>query len=517
MPTWTVCGYLTDVEGNFDYFERYLAISKVLQWDDEKTKTKLKFRRDDSIFVFGGDSQDKGIGDVRFVKLLLALKKEHPDRVQFIIGNRDANKMRLTSELSAECINDKAILTDKSFPYWVAEKSRMTPQMFLDKIGSNENNAANRLRWMLKETMGADGAFDRRREELSIIRGCKKDAVSDDDVVASYIEEVDPKAPIEKCWMLQYLAQGKLAFVFGSNLFVHGALSSANMGTVPGGSSREQDVHAWVRALNSWAQNEVHVFKTDPYSGKNGRGRKGGGLIDYGVPGGNAGATVIYDHNLENGNGRHMMKEVQEFLLKSNIVNVISGHQPHGDCPLILKTGECTAITADTSYSKMGNKSSWGDDNRGDAVSEVLLDLNGHAHVHGVLADGTAIAYTLRPGTAAAKTKSKPLEALDVVLDYDLFVGRQLRTGYWVKAKIPPLPGRSDSQYLLCLGEGFKLTTALRSCAEMSALTADDFMQDVVVVGAKPQTRSMGGLGWVVVVTAAAAVAVAWWAQSQKL
>jgi hypothetical protein len=51
----------------------------------------------------------------------------------------------------------------------------------------------------------------------------------------------------------------------------------------------------------------------------------------------------------------------------------------------------------------------------------------------------------------------------------------------------------------------------------MSALTADDFVQGVVVVGAKPQTRSMGGLGWVVVVTAAAAVAVAWWVQSRKL
>ena len=63
------------------------------------------------------------------------------------------------------------------------------------------------------------------------------------------------------------------------------------------------------------------------------------------------------------------------------------------------------------------------------------------------------------------------------------------------------------------------MTTALRSCAEMSALTADDFMQDVVVVGAKPQTGSMEGLGLVVIVTtaataaaAAAAVAVAWWA-----
>ena len=100
------------------------------------------------------------------------------------------------------------------------------------------------------------------------------------------------------------------------------------------------------------------------------------------------------------------------------------------------------------------------------------------------------------------------------------------RTGYWVKAKMPPLPGhRNSPDYLLCLGEGFKLTTAHKSCAEMSALTADDFMQDVVVVAKPcvseefeiPETPSIGGLGWVVVVTAVAAVAVAWWAKSQKL
>ena len=57
MPKYKVCGYLTDVEGNFDYFERYIAASAVLEWDDEKTKTKLKFKRPDAIFVFGGDSQ----------------------------------------------------------------------------------------------------------------------------------------------------------------------------------------------------------------------------------------------------------------------------------------------------------------------------------------------------------------------------------------------------------------------------------------------------------------------------
>jgi hypothetical protein len=35
-------------------------------------------------------------------------------------------------------------------------------------------------------------------------------------------------------YMLQFLKQAKLAYVFGPNLFVHGALSADNQGTVPG-------------------------------------------------------------------------------------------------------------------------------------------------------------------------------------------------------------------------------------------------------------------------------------------
>ena len=31
-PGMAVCAYVTDVEGNLDYFERYVAISKVLAW-----------------------------------------------------------------------------------------------------------------------------------------------------------------------------------------------------------------------------------------------------------------------------------------------------------------------------------------------------------------------------------------------------------------------------------------------------------------------------------------------------
>ena len=150
-----VCAYLTDVEGNLDYLERFVAVSTVLAWTDE-SKTRLRFQRDDAVFVFGGDTQDKGIGDVRCVRLLLALKEDFPERVVLLIGNRDCNKLRLTSELSADCLVDAAVRTDASFPYWLPDSKRVTPQMFLDSNpednGGSDNTAANRLRWILKVT-----------------------------------------------------------------------------------------------------------------------------------------------------------------------------------------------------------------------------------------------------------------------------------------------------------------------------------------------------------------------------
>jgi hypothetical protein len=60
----SVCGFLSDVEGNWDFFLKYVEISKVLSWSDgSKTQLVLK---DDCRFVFGGDAVDKGTGDIRY-------------------------------------------------------------------------------------------------------------------------------------------------------------------------------------------------------------------------------------------------------------------------------------------------------------------------------------------------------------------------------------------------------------------------------------------------------------------
>ncbi len=101
------------------------------------------------------------------------------------------------------------------------------------------------------------------------------------------------------------------------------------------------------------------------YSVKNVRTRPGGALTDYDVPDGNGGETVIYAHYLENDNSNHIPRDLQTYLLESDMNTVLSGHHPHGDCPNVIRTGSVKVMVADTSYNQIVRKSSWGVDNHG--------------------------------------------------------------------------------------------------------------------------------------------------------
>lgn len=122
-------GYATDVEGNLDYWHRYIALSQVLLRSSPAaagagagatttgaagggggaeaepgaagggaggaTSLPPLQLRDHCHFVYGGDVCDRGSGDIRICQDLLSLKRRYPDRVHLIVGNRDINKVRV--------------------------------------------------------------------------------------------------------------------------------------------------------------------------------------------------------------------------------------------------------------------------------------------------------------------------------------------------------------------------------------------------------------------------------------
>jgi len=49
-------GFLTDVEGNLEYFDRWVQRSEVLKYD---ASGRLQLLHDSAYFVFGGDVMDR--------------------------------------------------------------------------------------------------------------------------------------------------------------------------------------------------------------------------------------------------------------------------------------------------------------------------------------------------------------------------------------------------------------------------------------------------------------------------
>ena len=94
--------YVSDVEGNWEFFCAYVARAEGLRWRRGGPSVDGLEIVDGWRFIFGGDSVDKGGsvgGSVRFVLCLVSLKKRYPERVTILLGNRDLNKLRLTSEV----------------------------------------------------------------------------------------------------------------------------------------------------------------------------------------------------------------------------------------------------------------------------------------------------------------------------------------------------------------------------------------------------------------------------------
>jgi hypothetical protein len=382
--------YLTDVEGDRDYLHRSVKQSRILTFrpmeprrasthhgttattnaadDDTSTPAPstvpddnihfpydhcIEFVNDNDMLVYGGDVWDQGGADLYVIRQLLDLQRRYPDRVHTVMGNRDMNKMRVIQELGGGASNinlctnndNDVVKQQQQQPlpphggvYWLRGTGRVgDPEVGLLPNDSTSATAADRLRWMLKDTMGSPKAFEHRRSELEQEQrellqstgsptdsgSCGDIVVTDEQVVESYRASCHPVTGE----MGRYLANARLVVRLGDALFVHGCLPLTE-------TVLRQETHAsvwddltfampwleehetardkgvltvndWISAVNDFGVESVRAWREEPataggtiWSTTGGyHHSKGYQLVQYGmgwIPGGIRNPTAVY-------------------------------------------------------------------------------------------------------------------------------------------------------------------------------------------------------------------------------
>ena len=407
-----ICEFLTDVEGDYEFFEAFVKRSKVLSADASEGFVLAE----NGYLVHGGDACDKGTGDIRFIQALTSLKKRYPKRVFLIMGNRDVSKLRLLSELGEGRVSMSSDVywdpNTKSYGEWCTEK------------GIEDKDKTTKLKWMLECTMGGPKTFESRRSELAIIKSLEDpQLIPDDEVVASFVDSVDPKS--KDCWMLSYLKVTQVMFILQDCLFVHGGLDDATIGAVPTKPDAGDDALEWCKKLNAWKMEMVEEYAKVPLFGEDGK-RGFASLLDYAVPNGNGGRTVNSNSFMgDDGNCQVLGADVEEWCTDNGVGRIFVGNTPHGACPSVMKRLGVTVFVCDTS------------DEREGAVGVVRI-LRNTTEVEGSVGGGAENKYAI---CIDDSRNNMP----------DSLVGRQMIDDSWVKGVV-------GGKLLVCKGEGGKTT-----------------------------------------------------------
>ena len=474
--------YVTDVEGNLDYFDRWVARSSVLKYTEPDV---LDFTHDSAYFVFGGDAMDRGDGGMRFTRRLVALKKRYPSRVFLLAGNRDLNKVRFTSEFSESDL--KRDPRDIPGPHW--DPKAPTLYTYLSEVAeargepggaSAVDSRTERMHYYLRHTLGCPNTFEGRRHELAVL-GEAAEPVSDTAVVDSLIADILPGGVLRS-----YLEHACIACVLGNTIFVHGAIDANAVGLVPDDGTRffnppapqpmrrVHDVHEWVGEMNGVLQRGLaaNIARPDWDASRTTRGGEvlmamqnrcamygrtlvsscyadGGTVTSPGAPAARAKITAGLAES-----GDALLTErwlsdprdttVADWLLRAGIRRIVVGHKPSGDSPAVLSAAATgvEVISADTSYADPNDRLlGRGVSLAGVSILGPSLAVN-HARIYGTLADG-------REHDAHLATLDGRGRHYDTPGD-DEIIGTETQDGWWVKARAAPSADDEGKKRYVC-------------------------------------------------------------------
>lgn len=431
--------FTTDIEGDWEHFQRYIRGSEVLYYQESTLRV-----RNDCLFVFGGDAFDRGMGDLRVGTALVDLKRSQPESVVLLMGNRDINKMRFTSELNT------MIKPEQAFSAWWDPKAPQLHEWL--RTSGLEDSVLHRLQWALTCTLGCPNTFEFRRQELMLL--LRTQHVDDATVLKSFQDSATDGI------YSQYLESAQVAHVQGNTLFVHGAADKRGLQFIPSMETRfcpnksvegrhVEDLHGWVEEINAFAQQCILDWKRRPHweTGGDGVTRRGGdALMAYQnkpailnktvavhsyVDGLNIAAPGSLREGFEQRSDPYD-KEVQTYLAQYGVRRVVVGHTPSGEAPasFVDPSSGFQLISADTNYATTSTG-----DRRGGSWCEVVIEPSGRARLHGALADGR--------GT------------YNCSVDEDPYIGTRRPDGSWVKVRL------TSGAYLVSKGSGRHVESTL--------------------------------------------------------
>jgi hypothetical protein len=182
--------------------------------------------------------------------------------------------------------------------------------------------------------------------------------------------------------LARYLASCQLAHREGDTLFVHGGVTNASLGYVPGTQRTLEDVDAWCVALNEFYATQCQAFFAGEPSGY-------AALVAYQAPAAGTRenrASVVYGRSTDL-NGAPTLPEPETIarLRRDGVARLVVGHTPVGDCPALLRDGAgFTLLAADNSYGRI------------EPGSQVFLDERSHFRGETVLDGGARVPVMTR-------------------------------------------------------------------------------------------------------------------------
>lgn len=233
--------YVSDVEGQWDYFCNFVEHSKGLSFvveaepEDRKTARDLELRLDEGWhFVHGGDACEKGPGSLRFLDAIVLVKKKYPKHVHLLLGSEDVRKLGWQSQLQGDTVGNP-------------KNSAVT---FWDRQEEKEENPY---------------AFEQRRAEMAHLKGVSLSNISDQQVIGSFEESAKAGGRLR-----EYLDRAQLGVLLGDALFVDGQVNNdAHKMILPGTGddveTGKKELELWLKKLNHWCHQRVQDLDGNPH------------------------------------------------------------------------------------------------------------------------------------------------------------------------------------------------------------------------------------------------------------